>query len=405
MNRLQCLIRLARALDYNRDPDPEHWKTINGAKVHLDKNGNYDGGAGGKFNGNHHYGGPDWKQKKEAVNSLYHAFSSVAKQKQAQENAQGNQAGNTSAQNVASKATQNGTNGVTITEEEEKGIERVRNLRDTAKRAEQEYDCQFNSYSDSDYIQNLDDAMKRLNDAYDQFETASKEATAKGVPFVSMSWFRIEDEILSKNITKVPVTRHVKQPTDEEIISRVAGEDMTEGSCASAAFAYVANKCGLNALDFRGGDSRELFASAWIKSEMLNFPGIKGKNIEDVTNAPAATGATMLLELKKNKEYYFAFGMHAAIVKNTDRGVEYLELQSPFSDENGWNLMGDNERSVSQKLQDRFEVPERESRTYYLPLTLLEVDSFKGNREFAKLVEYFNTNETEQMKGVRGRVR
>ena len=65
MNRLQCLIRLARALDYNRDLDPKHWKTINGAKVHLDKNGNYDGGAGGKFNGNHHYGGPIGSKRKK----------------------------------------------------------------------------------------------------------------------------------------------------------------------------------------------------------------------------------------------------------------------------------------------------------------------------------------------------
>ena len=127
MNRLQCLKRPPRALDYNRDPDPEHWKTINGAKVHLDKNGNYDGGAGGKFNGNHHYGGPDWKQKKEAVNSLYHAFSSVAAQKQAQVNAQGNQTGNTSAQNVASKATQNGGGNGTIT------VERPQNEQDELK--------------------------------------------------------------------------------------------------------------------------------------------------------------------------------------------------------------------------------------------------------------------------------
>ena len=101
MNRLQCLIRLARALDYNRDPDPKHWKTINGAKVHLDKNGNYDGGAGGKFNGNHHYGGPDWKQKTALMNQLTNALRGGVTQKQAQ----GNQAGNDPSQNVASKAT------------------------------------------------------------------------------------------------------------------------------------------------------------------------------------------------------------------------------------------------------------------------------------------------------------
>ncbi len=62
MNVLHYMRIIARALDYAKDPDPKHWKTINGSHVHLDKNGNYDGGAGSKFNGRHHYG-PGWKEK------------------------------------------------------------------------------------------------------------------------------------------------------------------------------------------------------------------------------------------------------------------------------------------------------------------------------------------------------
>ena len=42
-----------RTLDYEKDPNPEHWRTISGAKVHLDQNGEIDGGAGGKFTGNY----------------------------------------------------------------------------------------------------------------------------------------------------------------------------------------------------------------------------------------------------------------------------------------------------------------------------------------------------------------
>lgn len=42
-----------RTLDYEKDPNPEHWRTISGAKVHLDNNGEIDGGAGGKFTGNY----------------------------------------------------------------------------------------------------------------------------------------------------------------------------------------------------------------------------------------------------------------------------------------------------------------------------------------------------------------
>lgn len=42
-----------RTLDYEKDPNPENWRTISGAKVHLDNNGEIDGGAGGKFTGNY----------------------------------------------------------------------------------------------------------------------------------------------------------------------------------------------------------------------------------------------------------------------------------------------------------------------------------------------------------------
>lgn len=36
---------------YTKDPNPDNWRTIKGAKVHLDETGSIDGGAGGKFNG------------------------------------------------------------------------------------------------------------------------------------------------------------------------------------------------------------------------------------------------------------------------------------------------------------------------------------------------------------------
>ena len=44
------------ACDYEPDPNPENWRTINGAKVHINNEGYIDGGAGGKFNGNGYTG-------------------------------------------------------------------------------------------------------------------------------------------------------------------------------------------------------------------------------------------------------------------------------------------------------------------------------------------------------------
>ena len=46
---VDCLLKFVRDA-YQKDPNPEHWRTISGAKVHL-TNGKIDGGAGGKFNG------------------------------------------------------------------------------------------------------------------------------------------------------------------------------------------------------------------------------------------------------------------------------------------------------------------------------------------------------------------
>jgi hypothetical protein len=50
MGLLLARLKLGRIFtqDWEKDPDPENWRTINGAKVHLN-NGKIDGGAGGKF--------------------------------------------------------------------------------------------------------------------------------------------------------------------------------------------------------------------------------------------------------------------------------------------------------------------------------------------------------------------
>ena len=49
---IRPLILAARILDddYPKDSNPENWRTISGAKVHLNEKGQIDGGAGGKFN-------------------------------------------------------------------------------------------------------------------------------------------------------------------------------------------------------------------------------------------------------------------------------------------------------------------------------------------------------------------
>lgn len=58
---LRYLLLAARMCDadYPKDTNPENWRTINGARVHVDGEGNADGGAGGRFNGKKF--GEDWR--------------------------------------------------------------------------------------------------------------------------------------------------------------------------------------------------------------------------------------------------------------------------------------------------------------------------------------------------------
>ena len=326
-------------------------------------------------------------------------------QKQAQANAQGNGQGNTSAQNVASKATQGGANSDIITAEEQKAIDNIKKLHDETEQAFKELQVYSMDLSISAWDPEYRKATQKYLNAKKEEEKARDEATAKGVPFVSRDWLRLDSHISKRNVQTVPVSKHGAQPSEQEIIDRIAGGDKTKkGSCASVAFAYIANKCGLDALDFRGGNSRDMFAKKDIKALIMRLPGIKGRE-ELIDKTPAKSGANILLGLEKGKEYYLSFAEHAAIVKNTESGVKCLELQAPDAQDNGWHLMGNNTQDVANTLAWRFRAKKRMTSLFPEPLRLLDVDSFKGSREFEKVTEYFNTNFADQQKGARGSVK
>ena len=198
-----------------------------------------------------------------------------------------------------------------------------------------------------------------------------------------------------------------KQPTESEIIDRLAGGDMTKGSCSSLAFAYCGNKNGLDVLDFRGGSSQEFFSvNAHIK-KILELPGVVGE-IQKVQKEALGTW-NILKELEQDKEYYLAVGKHAAIVRRTEKGVEYLELQS--KSENGWLPFEGNKRydSPVRVLMKRFGCRKTVDKSFGMvwkkDVVLMEVDSFKDNDEFEELLGYINTTIDEQKKGVLGDVK
>ena len=183
---------------------------------------------------------------------------------------------------------------------------------------------------------------------------------------------------------------------EEEIVNRVGGGDLTKGSCSSLAFTYAGNKAGLDVLDFRDGYSREFFAKIGnIKSIAESVGGVINKAYSDFDNA-----RFLLSKVVMGKEYYFTCGRHAAIVRKTNVGFEYLELQSAIS--NGFKPLTD------KVLKERFNA--QRSHTVYgmkvdVTHILIDIGVLKDDHGFVRMLGYINTAQDKQRKGIRGSVK
>lgn len=190
--------------------------------------------------------------------------------------------------------------------------------------------------------------------------------------------------------------------TTQEIVDRVGGGDMTQGSCASLGFCYVGQSEGYDVIDFRDGESRKLFAR--YCDEVL-------KGISQETGKPLLTEATstgtggsvkLIKQTVPGHEYYFSCGRHVAIVRSDENGrLEYMELQSRF--QNGWKLLGykDDRRSMDYTFSNRFGCGRSVSGTAYM----MDIEDMKGSKILHRTLGYINTAEDKQKKGATGHER
>lgn len=214
----------------------------------------------------------------------------------------------------------------------------------------------------------------------------------------------IEQACTTENVEHRAVQALPKQLTSDEIIERLAGGDMTRGSCSSLAFAYIGNKNGLDVLDFRDGGSRRVFSMNKNIMKMLELPGVEG-SITKVKKEVQGT-IDVLKNLELNKEYYLATGKHAAIVRKLDTGYQYLELQSKY--QNGWmpfERYGSMATTLNKRFGCRKTVDKSFGYVWERTVILMDVDSFKDNEEFEQLLGYINTAVDKQRKGALGDVR
>lgn len=210
-------------------------------------------------------------------------------------------------------------------------------------------------------------------------------------------------KIKAKVVTALP-----NELSDAEIIDRLAGGDMTTGSCSSLAFSYIGNKNGLDVIDFRGGSSQKCFSQNIVIKKISKLSGVN-TTITKVKKEVVDT-AKILRGLDKGKEYYLSVGRHAAIVRNTEHGLEYLELQSRYR--NGWTSF-DNYGSIEETLFKRFGCRKtvdklkigNQSIVFEKDVVLMDVSSFKGNNEFREILSYINTDPDKQKKGAAGSVK
>ena len=212
--------------------------------------------------------------------------------------------------------------------------------------------------------------------------------------------------------------------TEGESIASVAGGDLTEGSCASAALAYAMRRQGYDVTDFRGGDSRDFFARN-TQSLNTDFISASGRNmtalfasrgfhnlhidgVKSISSTRAGDFAAVhdvLGKAEAAKEYLLSAGAHMAVVKKTESGWHYLELQS--SSDNGWKSMENpaykgRKTAVDRILKYRFGA--NNSKGYIHQATLIDTTSLKGN-EMLTLAGYFNAKGMKEHKGANGHER
>ena len=188
-----------------------------------------------------------------------------------------------------------------------------------------------------------------------------------------------------KYVKKESVKKLTSPLTTSQIIDKIGGKDSGAGSCASLAWAYLANEAGYDVNDFRGGTSRKLFASRALFKNFLDDNGIKYK-METTYND--AVGARKLLGVMEDgKEYVLRSGGHAAIVRSGANGYEYLELQT--ANHNGFKPLDIN------VLKQRFSCKE-ENRylgiKYKKANILVDAESMKQSDAFKSMLGYINTN-------------
>ena len=222
---------------------------------------------------------------------------------------------------------------------------------------------------------------------------------------------KVIDACKASGVKYNEVKKYDVTPSEAEIIAKLAGGDLTSGSCSSVAFAYCGQKNGLDVIDFRGGNSQGVFSRYGNIKAISNIDGLQS-TIHEVERE-AADAWKLIKDLPVGKQYYMTVGKHASIVRNTENGAQYLEMQSRYDDRNGWTpfennpIYGDPVMVLRKRFGCRKTVDKLRGFNLVIKKDVLfiDVDSFTNSDDFKTILGYINTPIEEQKKGATGNIK
>lgn len=244
--------------------------------------------------------------------------------------------------------------------------------------------------------------------AQTQTKSAQPKTTANAIHTNNMDSYNwLQNAATSDKIEHNAVKTMQTPLKSEQIIKKLAGGDQTNGSCASLSICYAANKCGIDVTDYRGGASQRLFSRSSNLDKV--FETANAKVVTHTIKKQAGDTAIILQGIEKDKEYILVAGKHAAVVRKTDDGLQYLEMQSELENGNGWKSFETNGQTVAQTLSRRFGCTKSQKTSYGYKLTskatLVDVESFQPTEELKDVLGYINTDASKQMKGASGGIK
>lgn len=207
----------------------------------------------------------------------------------------------------------------------------------------------------------------------------------------------VEDKLSAWGIDKLETQEYEEIPSQEEIINKIGGGDMTKGSCMSLAWTYAGNKGGVDVTDFRGGKCCDFFSKNINIDKILQIADIKSTKITGLNDIKCATELLNGIAKNDTKEYILITGKHASVVRRNDGILQYLELQSATG--NGFKDF------TTNTLRNRFGCQRSHTMfgmKYEMPNWLVDLESLTQSEDFKNILPYLNTNEGEQKKGSAG---